>query len=131
MNPDRQPIWSDALEAVLGLLALALFSVAGDLVRSWLHLPVPGMVVGLLLLLVSLMIVGRVPAGLRRAADLLIRHMNLFFIPAAVAVAAYVRLLREDAWPIGASLVLGTWAALAVAALTFRAVASDPGDSGR
>jgi putative effector of murein hydrolase LrgA (UPF0299 family) len=54
----------------------------------------------------------------------LIAHLNLFFIPAAVGVTAYVGLLRQDAGAIALALVLGTWLALAAGAWTFQAVAA-------
>jgi holin-like protein len=119
------------LETALGFIALGVLSFAGDLLRERLRLPVPGMVLGLLMLLVALTLLGRVPVGLRRAADVLIRHMNLFFIPAAVGAAAYAGLLRDDLGSIAAALLLGTWAALAVGALTFRAVAARTADRRR
>ncbi len=111
-------------EGLVGLGVLALFSVAGNAASEALHLPVPGTVVGMLLLLAALAPAREVPRGLRRAADLLVSHLNLFYVPAAVAVTAYVPLLRHDGLAITVAVVLGTWAALAVAVLTFRAVAA-------
>ena len=109
---------------LLGFAVLVLFSLAGDAASRALHLPVPGTVVGMLLLLAVLGPMRAVPDGLRRAAELLVAHLNLFYIPAAVAVTAYTSSLWRDRWAIAVAIVAGTWAALAVGALTSRAVAS-------
>ena len=109
---------------VLGFAVLTLFSLAGDLASRALHLPVPGTVVGMLLMLLALGPARAVPQGLQRAAELLVSHLNLFYVPAAVAVTAYASSLWRDRWAIAVALVVGTWAALAAAALTFRAVAA-------
>lgn len=113
-----------ALGGLAGFAVLVLFSLAGDALSGALPLPVPGTVVGMVALLVALAPMATVPAGLRRAADLLVAHLNLFYIPAAVAVTAYTAALRRDWLPIAVAIVAGTWAALAVGALTFRAVAA-------
>ncbi len=111
-----------ALETAAGAAALVAASLLGDWISRRYWLTIPGTVLGLLLLLGGLLALGRVPAGLERASRFLIRHMNLFYVPAAVAITGYLGLLREDLWPISAALILGTWLALGAAGLTFRAV---------
>ncbi len=108
------------VEAAGGLVLLVAASLLGDALASATRAPVPGTVLGLLLLLALLAAARAVPRGLGIAARTLIQHMNLFYIPAAVGVTAYARLLRDDLWPIVAAILFGTWAAMAAAALTFR-----------
>ena len=69
----------------LGQLALliAIYQV-GDLVVRWTGLPIPGNVVGILLLYVLLNL-GLIPLEyVQDAADFLLRHLVFFFIPVAV-----------------------------------------------
>jgi len=113
----------DVADAASGLALLVATSLAGDAVARATHAPVPGTVIGLLLMLALLAALGRVPRGLALAARWLIRHLNLFYIPAAVGITAYAPLLYRDRWPIAAALLVGTWVAIAAGALTFQAIA--------
>jgi holin-like protein len=71
-----------------------------DAAGSWFvrvtHLPVPGSVVGLLVL--ALLIETRIlPLELvRSAAELLVRHLALLYVPAGVALLAYWGTVRHD-----------------------------------
>lgn len=60
------------------------------------HLPVPGSVVGLLVL--AFLIETRIlPLHLvRSAAELLVRHLALLYVPAGVALLAYWGVVRHD-----------------------------------
>ncbi len=114
--------------AALGFGSLVALSVGGHLVAQAAHVPVPGPVVGLVVLVIALGILGRVPRGLRVASELLIRHLNLFYIPAAVGVTAYAGLLRTDLVAILIALVPGTWIALGAVALAFRSSVAGDGE---
>ncbi|MDE2007637.1 MAG: CidA/LrgA family protein [Rhodospirillales bacterium] len=106
-----------------GLLALLVFQLAGEVAARGFGLPIPGPVIGFVLLALLL---GAWPAARREvapAADGLLRHLSLLFVPAAVGVIQQWHLVRDQALPIGVALVVSTWAALAVTALVFRAVA--------
>lgn len=96
---------------IRGLTVLLLCQVVGELLVEVAHLPVPGPVVGMVLLFAWLQ--WRRPAndsGVVRAADGLLKHLQLFFVPAGVGIVAYAALLRDDAVPLGVALV-GSWLA--------------------
>lgn len=88
-----------------------------------LHLPVPGTVIGILLLLAALVAIGRVPAPLAKTAELALSHLNLLYIPAAVGVVAYTSLLGKDAVAIAVALVVSAFVGMMVAGWTFQLVA--------
>jgi holin-like protein len=92
----------------LQVVALTLFCLACNTVARRLHLPLPGSVLalGLLLALLGLRVVPL--AGLRRGADWLLAEMLLFFIPAVMAVSQHMDLLRADGLRIVAVILLGT-----------------------
>jgi holin-like protein len=84
-----------------------LWSVADFAVRA-LHLPVPGGVVGLVVLLALLFCGGVAPRWIKAGADWLLSDMLLFFIPAAVAAVQYGGLFRADGWRLALVVVAGT-----------------------
>lgn len=85
-------------------LYVGLFLVSERLV-SWLHLPLPANIVGMLLLL-SMIMLRVMPLGwVKAGASWLLAEMLLFFVPAVVAVVNYGDLLRLEGWRI--LLVIG------------------------
>lgn len=94
---------------IAGLTWLLGCQVVGEVVVRLTGLPVPGPVVGMALLFVVLTV--RRPAagaGVFTAADALLRHLQLLFVPAGVGVVAYLAVLRADAVPVLGALV-GSW----------------------
>ncbi len=99
---------------VRGFAVLLTMQLIGELLSNLLALPVPGNVVGMGLLLVSL------GAGVVRlewvqdASELLLSHMALFFIPAGVGVMVYFELIGREWLPIVVSTILSTFVVMAV-----------------
>ncbi len=82
-------------------------------------LPVPGAVAGLIVLLAGLALGGRIPDALGKVADLLLRHLNLFFVPAGVGLMAHLALLARDGGAIAAAILVSTIAGLVVGGAVF------------
>lgn len=102
---------------ILGFLALLACQLVGQFLVDAVGLPVPGPVVGMVLLLVVLLV--RRPGNDNstvRAADALLRHMQLLFIPAGVGLIAYLRLIGAQWWPIVAGILVSWLVALLVTA---------------
>lgn len=96
---------------------IVLFWFACDLTSRRLHLPLPGSVLAMALLLV-LLLAGAVPAAsLRRGADWLLAEMLLFFIPAVMAVWQHLPLLRAEGVRILAVILVGTVLVMGTTAL--------------
>ena len=87
---------------------LAAIWLVADFVARTFHLPVPGGVVGLLMLLALLFCGGVAPRWVKAGADWLLTDMLLFFIPATVAAVQYGGLFREDGWRLALVVVVGT-----------------------
>ena len=119
--------------ALRGLALLLLFEAAGEGLVLVLKLPFPGPVVGLLLLLVGLRWqVVREPA--QAAAELLLAHLSLLFVPVGVGVVTHLALLSRHGPQLVAVIVLSTWIGMAVTALLLRALLKrdpqrEPGDA--
>jgi holin-like protein len=106
-----------------GVTWLLLFQCAGELVSRLLGLPVPGPVVGMLLLFIALLARRRIPDSIGAAADALAQHLSLLFVPAGVGVMMYFGRLAGEWLPIAVALLVSTIVAIAAAALTFAALA--------
>ncbi|QLR41443.1 CidA/LrgA family protein [Enterobacter sp. RHBSTW-00994] len=89
------------------LLYAGLFVFAEYLV-TWLHLPLPANLVGMVLML-TLILFRVIPLNwVRAGARWLLAEMLLFFVPAVVAVVNYAQLLMVDGWRIFAVIALST-----------------------
>ncbi|MBB4286219.1 CidA/LrgA family protein [Roseospira goensis] len=107
---------------MLPMLALLLvFQLAGEALRHALALPVPGPVIGMVALLLTLVVRGwwtgpaaAVPEPLARATNALLGHLSLLFVPAGVGVMTHLALLADEAVPIAAALIGSSLAAIAV-----------------
>ena len=104
---------------ITGFIALLGCQLLGEFAVRALGVPIPGPVVGMVLLLVVLLI--RKPertAGVVRAADGLLRHLQLLFIPAGAGVVAYLSVLGASWLPVLGGLVISWLAVLVVTAGT-------------
>lgn len=98
---------------VRGLLVLVVCQLIGEFVVVAVGAPVPGPVVGLVLLLVVLKVRRPRPqAPVVKAADGLLAHLQLLFVPAGAGVVAYLPLLAGSWLHILGGLVAGWLAAL-------------------
>lgn len=95
------------MRIVHGILILLAFYGAGTLASRWLHIPLPGNLVGMLLLTLALVKGWLRLDWVEQASSFFIRHMMLFFVPIIVGVASYMNVITSDPLPVLLSLVLG------------------------
>jgi len=88
----------------------------GELFVAATGLPVPGPVVGMLILFLGLLVRGNVPDGLAMVADGLLSHLSLLFVPAGVGVIVHFALIGTEAVPISVALVASTLITIAATA---------------
>ncbi len=95
-----------------GITALLLCQLAGELIARGLHWPIPGPVIGMVLLFAALLLRhghdGEPPAPLAAVADTLLANLGLLFVPAGVGVVIYGPLLARNWLPIALSVLAGT-----------------------
>lgn len=113
-QPRRPITMREAGQYALSLLILLAFLWMGDAIAAFLRLPLPGSVVGMLLLAAALRLGAVRAAWVQPAAELLIRHMALLFVPAGVGLMVYGGVLRAEWLPIVAASVVSTVAVLGV-----------------
>ena len=112
-----------------GLALLLLCQSAGEASARLLHLPLPGPVLGMLLLM-TLLGWQRLQAPAGAAAEALLTHLSLLFVPVGVGVMTHLALISEHGLRMGLALLLSTWIGLAVTALVLRALLPAPGATG-
>lgn len=97
------------------ITALLVCQLAGEFLSRGLHLPVPGPVLGMILLLIGLLArdrEGQPPAALDEVANALLGNLGLLFVPAGVGVVLYGPLLARNWAPIAMAVLVGTVAAI-------------------
>jgi holin-like protein len=103
------------IQAIALLLA---FQLAGEALRAALHLPVPGPVIGMTLLLFWLVSRGGPDDALRNTSGSLLQHLSLMFVPAGTGVMLHAGRLVDEAWPIFIALIASTVLGLLATGLT-------------
>lgn len=117
---------------IRGFAILLGCQLLGELIvraGSW---PVPGNVIGMVILLTTL-IAGVVQLEwVVEAAELLLSHMAMLFVPVGVAVMLYFDLIAREWLPILAATILSTFVVLAATGLVAKGLAgaSEEGEGG-
>jgi holin-like protein len=111
------------------LLIILACQLAGEVTSRSLGLPVPGPVLGMMLLTLGLALSPWLMAQVRPVAQGILSHLSLLFIPAGVGVVGHLSAIAGQGWALAAAIVASTVLAIAVGALVFAAVARMMGAS--
>lgn len=103
-----------------GLVLLLVFQLLGNVAEMYFHLPVPGSVLGMFLLLVALIANDRLASWVRPISLVLISYLAVLFVPAGVGIMLHIDRLKNEALPIGVSLIVSTILTIAVTALVIK-----------
>ncbi|MBE0623113.1 MAG: CidA/LrgA family protein [Burkholderiales bacterium] len=110
---------------MLGAITLLLvYQLVGEVIALVFKLPVPGPVIGMLLLFLTLLARGSIGEGLRNTANGLLSHLSLLFVPAGTGVMVHLARVADEWVPIVAALIGSTVLTIAVTALVMRALMS-------
>jgi holin-like protein len=99
------------------ITALLVCQLIGEVLARVLRLPVPGPVIGMVLLFLALRLRhpgGETPEALARVADTLLGNLGLLFVPAGVGVVVLLHTLTENWLPLTLSIIGGTLLAMVV-----------------
>jgi len=91
---------------------LFIYLLLGDALVALSGAPVPGSVVGMVLLALSLRLGVLRVAHVAPAAGVLLRHMAFLFVPPGVGVIVYLGLLRAEWVEVVVANLVGTFAVL-------------------
>lgn len=107
---------------VAELAVLLAIYLLGCQMAVWFGWPIPGGVIGMVLLLLVFALGWVKPAALQMGAGLLMAEMLLFFIPALMSLLDYGTLLRSDGWRILLVIGVSTLMVMVVTAFTVELV---------
>ena len=112
------------------IVAVLGFQLVGEVSAAALHLPVPGPVLGMMLLFGLLLRIGGPPTALQRLSDGLLNNLYLFFIPAAVGVTTFIALVADQLVAIVTAVLVSSVLAMVITGLLMQALArKDGGDA--
>jgi holin-like protein len=104
------------------LTLLLVFQLLGEVIARALSLPIPGPVIGMALLFLTLVIRGGPGEDLRQTASTLLQHLSLLFVPAGTGIVLYGDRLAAEWLPLTVALFGSTALAIVVTALVLRAL---------
>ncbi|WP_166267681.1 CidA/LrgA family protein [Marinobacter caseinilyticus] len=99
-----------------GITLLLIYQLVGEVSVRLLELPIPGPVMGMVMLFISLVLSDPVKAAVEPAATSLLSHLSLLFVPAGVGLMVHFHRLAEEWLPISTTLIVGTIVTMAVTA---------------
>jgi holin-like protein len=105
---------------ISALTALLIFQLIGEVIARSLDLPVPGPVIGMLLLFLALMLRGGPGDELRTTSQNLLQHLSLLFVPAGTGIMVHLHRVADEWLPLLLSLLISTLATLVVTALAMK-----------
>jgi holin-like protein len=99
------------------MCVLIVLQLVGEVIVRASGLPVPGAVIGLVLLYVILVLRGEVSEEMSRTSGYLLQNLGLLFVPAGVGVIAYLPMIASQWWSILLVLLISVTATIAVTGL--------------
>ncbi|MCE7028183.1 CidA/LrgA family protein [Jiella avicenniae] len=98
------------------LTAILLCQLAGETISAASGLPLPGPVIGMVILFAVLVIRKGVPRDIGVVGDALLANLSLLFVPAGVGIMQHAARLEDEAGAVVAALVGSALVTIAVTA---------------
>lgn len=108
------------MDFLIGITVLLCYQLVGEVLVLLSGIPVPGPVVGMVLLLITLLVRGESTAALDSASTSLLSHLSLLFVPAGVGAMLHFQRIGSEWLPISVALVVSTLLTLVITALVMR-----------
>lgn len=106
------------MTVLLHIVLLAGFYMVGIFLTSVFHLPIPGSIVGLLLLLAALLLRVCKLSWIEQGASLHLQHISLLFIPPILGAAHYLNVFQANGWKLAIILAISSIVILLVTGWT-------------
>jgi holin-like protein len=105
---------------IVALTQLLVLQLVGEVIARGLKLPIPGPVIGMLLLFLLLALRRGPSPELQSTSQGLLQHLSLLFVPAGTGIILHLHRVADEWLPLLLSLLLSTVLTLAVTALVMR-----------
>ena len=102
------------------IFIILLYQLIGELFQKFFGLSIPGPVIGLVLLLLTLLLIQKrqrvvpIKEDLFNSAEILLNYLPLLFIPVGVGVVMHLSLLEDNLASVVFVIILGTLSTLAL-----------------
>ena len=99
---------------------ILLYQLIGELFQKFFGLSIPGPVIGIVLLLLTLLLIQKrqkvvpIKEDLFNSAEILLNYLPLLFIPVGVGVVMHLSLLEDNLASVVFVIILGTLSTLAL-----------------
>lgn len=93
---------------LLSLTVILLCQLMGEIIAKVGNIPVPGPVIGMVILFCSLVIRRGAHHRLEATGGFLLQNLSLLFVPAGVGIITNLDILLESAVPIAGAIIIGT-----------------------
>ena len=119
-----------------GIFIIFFFQLIGEVVKQYFVLLIPGPVVGLILLLVTLICtqgltspaIVTLSKSIFQSADGILRYLSLLFIPIGVGVIMHLQYLENNILSVMAIILIGTVTSLGLTAVLFERLTKNNDD---
>ena len=78
-----------------GLFALLVFLVLGEAIQSWIAIPVPSSIIGMVLLLIIIISRNKIPKSIEIASNSLSPLLPLFIIPISAGLLTQIDIIEQ------------------------------------
>lgn len=99
------------------LTLLLVFQLTGEIISRSFDLPVPGPVIGMILLFCALVLRGGPNDDMQETSHGILQHLSLLFVPAGTGVMVHLTRVGNEWLPLLVSLLVSTLLTLGVTAL--------------
>ena len=114
---------------IKGFIVIIGLLLVGEVLSDGFSLPVPGSVIGMVLLFVGLIILKSVPDDVGKVSDGLVAHIGLLFVPAGAGISLYLGMIAENWLVIVLASVGSTVLSLIATVLLFKLLSKEGGES--
>jgi holin-like protein len=99
------------------IFLLIVLQLIGESIVQVSGLPVPGAIIGLILLYAILVFKGEVSDEMSRTSGFLLQNLGVLFVPAGVGVIAYLPMIADQWWIILLVLLISVCLTIGITAL--------------
>ncbi len=96
------------MKFINGLTILLIYQLAGEITVLLLRIPLPGPVLGMIMLFLTLVVRRRSAQSLELASNSLLSHLALLFVPAGVGIIVHFERIVEEWFPLTVALLAST-----------------------
>lgn len=106
------------LQVIIQIFILCMFYEAGKWIAEFFHLPIPGSIIGMLLLFL-LLVTGAIKERLlMEGANFFLKYFSFYFLPLSVSAVALGPYLHQYGWRLALILVISVVGGFAATSLS-------------